>query len=64
MPPIGSPLFTVTDAFPLESSVTAEPPTMIVLPCVASENVTVPVGVEPPVSDEILAEKVICAEGL
>ena len=64
MPPIGNPLFTVTDALPLESSVTAEPP-MVMAPFeVASEKVIVPAGVAPPVSEETEAANVICADGL
>ena len=64
MPPIGRPWFTVTDATPFGSSVTAEPP-MIMLPLdVASENVTVPVGTAPPDSEETVAENVIAADGL
>jgi hypothetical protein len=49
---------------PVESSVTAEPPMDMVPFGVASENVTVPVGVAPPARDDTLAAKVICAEGL
>jgi hypothetical protein len=37
---------------------------VMIPPGVESENVIVPVGVAPPVKDETLAAKVICADGL